>query len=375
MSAAVLDLARALVRRPSVTPEDGGCQALIAARLERLGFASEPMRIGEVDNLWARLGQAAPLLCLAGHTDVVPTGDAAAWRHPPFDAIESDGRLWGRGSADMKGSLAAMVVACEEFLAAGRRPRGSIAFLLTSDEEGAAQDGTRAVMEILEARGERMDWCLIGEPSSRERLGDTVRIGRRGSLSCDVVVHGVQGHVAYPELADNPLHRLAPLLAELIAIRWDGGNAAFPPTSLQLTNLHAGTGFRNVTPGDAELKFNIRYSTEQTQEGLVAAIEALFRRHRLSTTIAWRDAGRPFLTQGGPLLDAVSAAVHDIAGIEPEPSTGGGTSDGRFIAPAGVDVVELGPVNATIHQVDEHVRVEDLEALKSMYLRVLERLV
>lgn len=370
----VLALARALIRRPSITPDDAGCQALLATGLEALGFVVEHLRVGQVDNFWARLGDGGPLFCFAGHTDVVPTGPVEAWRYPPFDAVVADGFLWGRGSADMKGSLAAMLVACEEFLAEGRRPRGSIAFLVTSDEEGPAEDGTRAVMKTLAGRGERIDWCLVGEPSSREHLGDVLRIGRRGSLSCDLQLSGVQGHVAYPELADNPLHRLAPFLAELVGIEWDRGNSAFPPTTLQLTNLNSGTGFRNVIPGEAELKFNIRYSTEQTPEGLQAQILQRLSRHGIAAELRWRDAGRPFLTGQGPLLDAVVAAVREGTGLDPERSTGGGTSDGRYIAPTGAAVVELGPVNASIHQVDEHVRIADLGALKNLYRGVLERL-
>ena len=370
----VLELSRELVRRPSVTPEDAGCQALMAERLERIGFHVEHQRYGDVENFWARRGHAGPVLCFAGHTDVVPTGPLDAWTHPPFEAEVTDGLLWGRGAADMKASLAAMLVACEEFLAAHPEPRGSIAFLITSDEEGPAQDGTKKVIEVLEARGEKIDWCLVGEPSSKERLGDMLRIGRRGSLSCDLLVHGIQGHVAYPEKARNPLHQLTPFLQELIGIEWDAGNESFPPTSLQLTNLHSGTGFRNVIPGSAELKFNLRYSTEQTMEGLQARITELLGRHGLDYDVSWRDAGRPFLTRPGPFLSAVQEVVRDIAGIDPELSTGGGTSDGRFIAPTGAAVVELGPINASIHKIDEHVRVDDLEPLKDLYLGVMRRL-
>ncbi len=370
----VLELTKALVARPSITPDDADCQELMIRRLEPLGFRIERMRVGEVDNFWARLGSEGPLLCFAGHTDVVPTGPVETWRSQPFVPTERDGQLWGRGTADMKASLAAMVVACEEYLAGNPAPAGSIAFLITSDEEGPAKDGTRAVIERLEARGEKIDWCLVGEPSSRERLGDMLRIGRRGSLSGDLVVHGVQGHVAYPESAVNPLHKLAPVLAELVTLEWDAGNESFPPTSFQLTNLHSGTGFRNVTPGSAELKFNIRYSTEQTFEGLQARIHEVLDRHGLDYTIAWRDAGRPFLTRGGPFLEAVRAVVREIAGVDPELSTGGGTSDGRFIAPTGAHVVELGPLNASIHKIDEHVRIADLEPLKDLYLGILRRL-
>lgn len=370
----VLVFTKELVAKPSITPDDADCQELMIRRLEPLGFRIERMRIGEVDNFWARLGTGGPLLCFAGHTDVVPTGRVESWRSQPFVPTERDGQLWGRGTADMKASLAAMVVACEEFLAGNPAPAGSIAFLVTSDEEGPAKDGTKAVIERLEARGEKIDWCLVGEPSSRERLGDMLRIGRRGSLSGDLVVNGVQGHVAYPESAVNPLHRLAPVLAELVTLEWDAGNESFPPTSFQLTNLHSGTGFRNVIPGSAELKFNIRYSTEQTFEGLQARIHEVLDRHRLDYTIAWRDAGRPFLTRGGPFLEAVRAVVREIAGVDPELSTGGGTSDGRFIAPTGADVVELGPINASIHKIDEHVRIADLEPLKDLYLGLLRRL-
>ena len=370
----VLDLTKTLVERASITPEDAGCQALMIARLEAVGFTVERMRFGEVDNFWARRGDQGPLLCFAGHTDVVPTGPAEAWRSAPFVPTERDGCLWGRGTADMKASLAAMVVAVEEFLAARPAPAGSIAFLITSDEEGPAQDGTKAVIEALEGRGEKIDWCLVGEPSSRERLGDMLRIGRRGSLSGDLVVSGVQGHVAYPESAVNPLHKLAPVLAELVSLEWDPGNEAFPPTSFQLTNLHSGTGFRNVIPGSAELKFNIRYSTEQTMESLQARIHEIMDRHGLDYRIAWRDAGRPFLTPPGQFLEAVREVVREVAGVDPELSTGGGTSDGRFIAPTGADVVELGPINASIHKIDEHVRIADLEPLKDLYLGILRRL-
>ena len=369
-----LELTKALVERASVTPEDAGCQELMIARLEALGFRIERMRYGEVDNFWARYGDQAPVLCFAGHTDVVPTGPADEWQSAPFVPTERDGSLWGRGTADMKASLAAMVVACEEYFRAGHRPNGSIAFLITSDEEGPAQDGTKAVIEALEARGEKIDWCLVGEPSSREQLGDMLRIGRRGSLSGDLVVNGVQGHVAYPESAVNPLHQLAPVLAELVSLEWDAGNDAFPPTSFQLTNLHSGTGFRNVIPGVAELKFNIRYSTEQTFEGLKARIHEVLDRHGLDYTISWRDAGRPFLTRPGPFLEAVREVVREVAGIDPELSTGGGTSDGRFIAPTGAAVVELGPINASIHKIDEHVRIADLEPLTRLYQGILQRL-
>lgn len=367
-----LRLALELISRPSVTPEDAGCQTILAERLERLGFDVEIMRIGDVTNLWARRGAAAPLLCLAGHTDVVPTGEEDQWTHPPFAPTEDGGWLYGRGAADMKSALAAMVVACEEYLNRRSDHPGSLAFLITSDEEGIAVDGTRAVMERLTQRGERIDLCIIGEPSSSETLGDTVRVGRRGSLSAELTVLGKQGHVAYSELARNPLHDLAPALLELTQAHWDHGNEAFPPTSFQATNIKAGTGAMNVIPGECQLRFNIRYSTEQTMESLQARVEEVLGRHGLDYRILWRDVGRPFLTAKGRLTEAVRTAVVDELGIEPEMSTGGGTSDGRFIAPSGAQVVEVGLLNATIHQVDERTPVEDLDRLKNVYRRAIE---
>ena len=369
-----LELARDLIERPSVTPEDRGCQTLIGERLEALGFTLEPMRIGDVDNLWARRGKGGPLVCLAGHTDVVPTGPESAWTYPPFSATIADGWLYGRGAADMKSALAAMVVACEEYLADRAEPAGSLAFLITSDEEGIAVDGTRAVVERLQARHEKIDYCLIGEPSSHASLGDVARIGRRGSLSAELTVHGKQGHVAYAHLARNPLHDLAPALTELCATEWDHGNDAFPPTTFQATNLNAGTGAMNVIPGEARLRFNFRYCTEQTMAGIQEQVESLLDRHGLDYDIAWRDVGRPFLTAEGVLTDAVRRAIRDELDVNPEMSTGGGTSDGRFIAPSGAQVVEFGLLNATIHQVDERTPVADLDRLKTVYRRVLEYL-
>ena len=369
-----LELARDLIGRPSVTPEDGGCQVLIGERLAALGFVIEPMRIGDVENLWARRGDSGPLVCLAGHTDVVPTGPESAWTHPPFDATVADGWLYGRGSADMKSALAAMIVACEEYLAERPDAPGSLAFLITSDEEGIAVDGTRAVVERLQARGEQIDYCLIGEPSSHACLGDVARVGRRGSLSAELTVHGKQGHVAYAHLARNPLHDLAPALAELCATEWDRGNDAFPPTTFQATNLNAGTGAMNVIPGEARLRFNFRYCTEQTMEGIQEQVQTVLDRHGLDYDILWRDVGRPFLTPEGVLTDAVRRAVRDELDLVPEMSTGGGTSDGRFIAPTGAQVVEFGLLNATIHQVDERTPVADLDRLKTVYRRVLEYL-
>jgi len=371
---AVVELASQLIARPSVAPEDGGCQRLIAERLRAAGFVVEPMRFGAVENLWARHGDQAPVLCLAGHTDVVPAGPLEDWSSPPFQPLVRDGWLHGRGSADMKGALAALLVAAERFVAERPGHRGTLAFLITGDEEGPSVDGTAKVVEALSARGERIDWCLLGEPSSQERLGDTLRHGRRGSLSARLTVRGVQGHVAYPERAVNAVHRVLPALAELVATRWDEGNADFPPTTFQVSNLHAGVGTSNVIPGTAELRFNLRYSTVHSYGSLCAAVEAVLRRHDLDYAIEWKDAGRPFLTSGRTLLDATHACVREQLGVEAVTSTGGGTSDGRFIAPTGAEVVELGPVNATIHMVDERVAVDDLERLVGVYGALCARL-
>ena len=356
-----MDLLADLIRRPSVTPDDAGCQALLAERLAALGFRIEPMRFGEVDNLWARRGRSEPVLCFAGHTDVVPPGDLSAWDSEPFTPARRDGLLYGRGAADMKASLAAMVLATEEFVAAFPDHSGSIAFLLTSDEEGPA-------------RGEAIDWCIIGEPSSLERLGDTLRIGRRGSLSGLLTVRGVQGHVAYPDLANNPIRRFAPVLQELHEIVWDEGNEHFPPTSFQVVQLDAGVGAANVTPGELFARFNFRYSTEWTHTDLRQRVATLLDSFELDYELQWRLSGEPFLTRPGTLSNAVSRAVRETVGLTPVLSTGGGTSDGRFIAPMGVDVVELGPVNASIHKVNEHVRIADVPPLTAMYRRALELL-
>ncbi|HET7308096.1 MAG TPA: succinyl-diaminopimelate desuccinylase [Gammaproteobacteria bacterium] len=368
-----LDLARELIARRSVTPDDAGCQTVIAERLATVGFAIEHLPFGPVSNLWARLGNSAPLVVFAGHTDVVPPGPESAWSTPPFIPTLRDGHLYGRGAADMKGSLAAMIAAAEDF-AAGGEPQGSLAFLITSDEEGTAVDGTARVIETLTGRGIKIDHCIVGEASSRDRVGDMIRHGRRGSLHGRLTVHGIQGHVAYPDTARNPIHAALPALAELTATRWDDGNEHFPPTSLQISNLHAGTGVDNVIPGSAEALFNFRYSTASTVASLQAAVEALLQRHGLEHSLAWRDGGRPFLTEPGKLTDAVTHAIRAETGYEPELSTGGGTSDGRFIAPAGAAVVELGPVNASIHKVDEHVSIDDLRQLARIYRRVLEEL-
>jgi succinyl-diaminopimelate desuccinylase len=369
-----LDLTADLIRRPSVTPDDHGCLDIIAARLETLGFTCERLTFAPVDNLWAKHGSGGPLLCFAGHTDVVPTGPRDAWQSDPFEPVIRDGLLYGRGSADMKSGLAAMVTAAERFVARHPRHAGTLAFLLTSDEEGAAIDGTRRVIETLRARGEKIDWCVVGEPTSRESLGDTIKIGRRGSLSCQLTVHGVQGHIAYPHLADNPVHAFAPALAELASRHWDEGNDYFQPTSFQVANIAAGTGAPNVIPGELRVRFNLRFSTEQTVESLQRAVLEILDRHRVKYTLEWIIAGLPFLTRPGTLTDAVSAAVGEVTGHRPEFSTTGGTSDGRFIAPTGAQVVELGVTNATIHKVNECARLADIEQLSVVYERIMERL-
>jgi succinyl-diaminopimelate desuccinylase len=372
---AVLDLTCELIRRRSVTPADAGCLPLIGERLARAGFRVEHLRYGEVDNLWATHGTDGPTLAFLGHTDVVPPGPESAWRSPPFEPTISDGLLYGRGAADMKGSVAAMVVALEQFVAAHPAHRGRVGLLLTSDEEGVAIDGVRKVAEHFRGHDERIDWCVVGEPSSKARLGDLIRVGRRGSLSATLTVRGVQGHVAYPEKALNPIHAFAPALAELAAERWDAGNGDFPPTSMQVSNLNAGTGANNVIPGELTALFNFRYSTASRAEDLRARSEAILRRHGLDFRLDWQLSGEPFLTPvGGALRETVLATCRELCGIEPEQSTGGGTSDGRFIAPLGAEVVELGPVNATIHQVDECVAVADLDKLPSLYRAVCERL-
>ena len=371
---ATLDLARDLIRRPSLTPRDAGCQALMAQRLAAIDFRVEPLPFGEVSNLWARRGDSHPLFCFAGHTDVVPSGPSELWTSDPFDPQIRDGRLYGRGSCDMKGSLAAMITAVEAFVGARPDHPGSIAFLVTSDEEGPAQDGTRKVVEVLEERGEKIDWCLVGEPSSRERLGDTLKNGRRGSLNAWLRVQGKQGHVAYPQRARNPLHAFAPVLAALVAEEWDQGNDFFPPTSLQIPNLNMGTGADNVIPGVLTAQINLRFSTELDADTIQRRVQAILDEGGLDYEIDWRLSGNPFLTPTGVLLDAAREAVREVIGIEAELSTGGGTSDGRFIAPTGAQVLELGPVNATIHQVDECVGVEEIDRLSLIYRRVLELL-
>ena len=363
-----------LIRCRSVTPEDAGCQDILAGRLHKLGFHCEWLPFAEVRNLWARRGDADPVFCFAGHTDVVPPGAEDKWASAPFEPSIRDGLLFGRGSADMKGSLAAMIVAMENFIAEHPDHRGSITFLITSDEEGRARDGTLKVMQELTSRNEGIDWCVLGEPSSRQTLGDTLRIGRRGSLSGLLTVHGIQGHVAYPDLADNPIRRFAPLLTELHETEWDHGNEHFPPTSFQVVQVESGTGAPNVTPGNLEARFNFRYSTEWDYGALQEKVEDIIRSHDIKYTLDWHLSGEPFLTNAGVLTDAASEAVAQETGYSPELSTGGGTSDGRFISPAGADVVELGPVNASIHKVDEHVSVDDVIRLRRIYEGILERL-
>jgi succinyl-diaminopimelate desuccinylase len=367
-------LTQELISRPSVTPADHGCQQLMMQRLATAGFTTEPLIYGSVENFWARRGSGAPVLCFAGHTDVVPTGPLEEWKSDPFKPTVRDGRLYGRGAADMKSGLAAMVTATEAFVRECPGHRGTIAFLVTSDEEGPSVDGTKRVVEELKARGERIDWCIVGEPSSEQRAGDTIKIGRRGSYSGRLTVHGVQGHVAYPQLAVNPVHALAPALAELTAHVWDQGNAHFQPTTFQISNLNAGTGAPNVIPGELKARFNLRYNTEQTQEGLRRTVEGILDRHGVKYTIEWYVSGEPFYTPPGPLSDAVCAAIEAVTGQSPALSTGGGTSDGRFIATMGAQVVELGVTNASIHKVNESVDVGELDILHRLYLESLRRL-
>ncbi|HUH41093.1 MAG TPA: succinyl-diaminopimelate desuccinylase [Castellaniella sp.] len=367
-------LCQELIARPSVTPDDAGCQALLTQRLQALGFACESMDSGMVSNLWARRGTQRPVLVFAGHTDVVPTGPLADWPSPPFDPTERDGLLVGRGAADMKSSIAAFIVALEEFVAAHPGHSGSIALLITSDEEGPAVEGTVQVCERLRARGETLDYCIVGEPTSTQHLGDTIKNGRRGSMSGRLVVQGIQGHVAYPHLARNPIHQLAPALAELTDTRWDEGTEHFPASSLQVSNLHAGTGAGNVIPAQAVVDFNIRFSTASTPEGLQARIAAILDRHGLDYHLDWTLSGLPFLTPRAELCEALQAAILAETGVQAQLSTTGGTSDGRFIASICRQVVEFGPINATIHQIGEHIRLDTLEPLKNIYRRTLERL-
>lgn len=370
----VLEYTYELISRASVTPDDVGCQQWMAEKLESLGFACEHLRFGEVDNLWARRGSEAPLMVFAGHTDVVPTGDAKLWSSPPFEPQIRDGMLYGRGAADMKGSIAAMLVAIEDFVDAHSDHSGSIALLITADEEGPAINGTVKVVELLQQRQEKIDYCLVGEPSSTDLVGDVIKNGRRGSLGARLIVKGTQGHVAYPHLADNPIHRVAPALAELVNEVWDNGNAFFPATTFQISNINSGTGATNVIPGDCEVIFNFRFSTEVTAAQLKARTEVILAEQGIDYELEWNLSGQPFLTARGELVEATVAAIKDITGRDAELSTAGGTSDGRFIAPTGAQVIELGPINATIHKIDEHTPVAELSQLALIYQRILQRL-
>ncbi|PWC20980.1 succinyl-diaminopimelate desuccinylase [Brenneria roseae subsp. roseae] len=373
MSCPVIELAQLLIKRPSLSPHDEGCQELMIERLQAIGFTIEPMNFGDTQNFWAWRG-TGKTLAFAGHTDVVPSGDESRWQHPPFEPTIRDGLLYGRGAADMKGSLAAMVVAAERFVAAHPNHQGRLAFLITSDEEASAVNGTVKVVETLMARRERLDYCLVGEPSSTTVVGDVVKNGRRGSITANLRVQGVQGHVAYPHLADNPVHRAMSALNELVTTEWDQGNEFFPPTSMQIANIQAGTGSSNVIPGELSVQFNFRFSTELTDELIKQRVAELFDRHQLNYTIDWSLSGQPFLTARGELVDAVVNAVEHYNEVTPALLTNGGTSDGRFIARMGAQVVELGPVNATIHKVDECVSAADLQLLSRMYQRVMEQL-
>lgn len=370
----VIELAQALIRRPSLSPDDSGCQEILIDRLKAIGFTVETINAGDTKNFWAWRGQGETL-AFAGHTDVVPPGDPSHWMTPPFEPVIRDGMLYGRGAADMKGSLAAMVVAAERFVTTCPQHKGRLAFLITSDEEASAINGTVKVVEKLMARNEKLEYCLVGEPSSSNSVGDVVKNGRRGSLTADLTIHGVQGHVAYPHLADNPVHRALPLLNELATIEWDQGNDFFPPTSMQIANIHAGTGSNNVIPGELSVQFNFRFSTELTDEKIRQRIEKLLQHHQVDYSISWTLSGQPFLTPKGKLVDAVIGAVRHYNEIEPQLQTSGGTSDGRFIALMGAQVVELGPVNATIHKVNECVKAADLQLLSRMYQRIMEQLI
>lgn len=369
-----ITLAKQLIDIDSVTPDDKGCQEIMIQRLEAVGFNINRLRFGEVDNLWAKRGQQKPLFVFAGHTDVVPSGPVKSWNTPPFETTIIDGILYGRGAADMKGSLAAMVTACERFIAKHPEHSGAIGFLITSDEEGPAVDGTVKVIDYLTEHNEQIDMCLVGEPSCTSELGDTIKNGRRGSLGCVLTIHGTQGHVAYPHLANNPIHLAAPALTELTQTEWDKGNDFFPPTSFQISNIHSGTGATNVIPGDIEIQFNFRFSTELNQQKITTWVEKILNSYSLEYDIQWTLSGNPFLTGEGKLVDAAIASIKDITGIDTELSTAGGTSDGRFIAPTGSQVIELGPLNATIHKVNECVAVEHLDKLSLIYEKIMEKL-
>ncbi len=370
----VLAVTKDLINRRSVTPEDAGCQDMMKNWLAELGFNNETMVFEDTTNLWSRRGNDGPVFCFAGHTDVVPSGPESAWKTPPFSATEIDGVLYGRGAADMKGSLAAMLTATRQFVKDYPDHHGSIAFLITSDEEGPFINGTTRVIDTLEARNEKIKWCIVGEPSSTDTVGDVVKNGRRGSLTGDLIVKGIQGHVAYPHLAKNPVHDASPALAELANAHWDNGNDFFPPTSFQISNIHAGTGAGNVIPGELHVCFNFRFSTEVTDRELIKRVEEILARHNLDYEIKWTFNGQPFLTDKGDLVEAAQKAISSEMDFDTELSTAGGTSDGRFIAPTGAQVVELGPVNASIHKIDEHVRIQDLYHLERIYYRIMEHL-
>ncbi|MDH5396300.1 MAG: succinyl-diaminopimelate desuccinylase [Gammaproteobacteria bacterium] len=369
-----LELAIDLISRQSITPNDAGCQQMLAERLEKIGFKAEYLRFGETDNIWLRRGQDGPVFAFAGHTDVVPTGPESNWKYPPFEPTIENGILYGRGTADMKGSIACMVTACERFVEQNPHHKGSIAFLITSDEEGPAHDGTVRVIETLEARNEKIQWCLVGEPSSTDKVCDVIKNGRRGSIGCTLKVKGKQGHVAYPHLAKNPIHEFAPILKILTETEWDQGNEFFPPTTFQVSNIHAGTGATNVIPGECEVVFNFRFSTAITDSQIRERVEKLLHDHHVEYEIDWALSGQAFLTGRGDLVNATERAIKTVCGFDTELSTAGGTSDGRFIAPTGAQVVELGPLNATIHQVNECVAVEDLETLSAVYENILTNL-
>jgi len=369
-----LELSQTLISKPSISPDDGGCQLLLSERLESMGFIVEHLPFGDVSNFWARKGNDAPLVCFAGHTDVVPPGEESQWHSDPFTPEVRNGRLYGRGAADMKSSLAAMITASERFLENNTDFSGSLAFLVTSDEESLALDGTRRVIEVLKDRKEQIDYCIVGEPSSSEKLGDLIRNGRRGSLNGTLTVHGTEGHVAYPELANNPVHRFLPALSALSEVTWDQGNAYFPPTTFQISNIHAGDGTNNVVPGQMSALFNFRFSSEVTAEQLMDKTASIFDAHYNNYTMEWQLSGNPFITAAGVLTNAVTAAIKEVTGTETQLSTGGGTSDGRFIAPSGAEVVEIGPCNKTIHKVNEEVLVEDLEKLSLIYESILQKL-
>jgi len=366
-----LELCKLLISKPSITPEDAGCQDIMIKRLEAIGFTIEKMPFGDVNNFWARRGQEKPLFAFAGHTDVVPTGPEEEWHSKPFCPKIDNGYLYGRGAADMKGSLAAMVTACERFTEQHPKHKGSVAFLITSDEEGPATDGTVKVMEKLQQRNEHIDWCVVGEPSSSNSVGDVIKNGRRGSLGCELTVHGIQGHVAYPQKADNPIHRVVPALSALSSEIWCEGNEFFPPTSFQISNIHSGTGATNVIPGKIQVVFNFRFSSELDEKTIKQRTEDTLDQHGLKYDIKWTLSGKPFLTSSGSLIDATVKAIKKVANIKTELSTAGGTSDGRFIAPTGTQLVELGPCNDTIHKVNECVKAEELDMLSDMYERIL----